>query len=112
MPDRIICLDANYAYFPLPYHKVHVSLVNGRPGASGPSRTLIDFTQARFIRIRLQRLKMFPQDQRSMYEFLDMLRRRQYFYSFRKITIGGQCPCNGHASECPVNQATMVKLLL
>ncbi len=88
--------------------QVHVSLVNGRPGASGPSRTLVDFTQARFIRMRLQRLRMLPQDQHTRYEFLHKLRLRQYFYSLRDIAIGGQCPCNGHASECPVDYSTMV----
>ena len=82
--------------------------MNGRPGASGPSRTLVDFTLARFIRIRMQRLRMSPQDAATPHDFLDQLTLRKYFYSFRDITIGGQCPCNGHASECPVDQATMV----
>ena len=47
--------------------------------------------------------------QATPYDFLDQLTLRKYFYSFRDITIGGQCPCNGHASECPVDQATMVR---
>ena len=46
--------------------------------------------------------------QATPYDFLDQLTLRKYFYSFRDITIGGQCPCNGHASECPVDQTTMV----
>ena len=51
-----------------------------------------------------------PNDsQATPYDFLDQLTLRKYFYSFRDITIGGQCPCNGHASECPVDQATMVR---
>ena len=51
---------------------------------------------------------MSPQDAATPHDFLDQLTLRKYFYSFRDITIGGQCPCNGHASECPVDQATMV----
>jgi len=44
------------------FFQIHVSLVNGRPGASGPSRTLSDFTLARFVRIRLRRLRVLPPD--------------------------------------------------
>lgn len=82
--------------------------MNGRPGASGPSRTLVEFTQARFIRIRLQRLRMTVQDEQLTYDFVDKLNLRRYFYSIRDITVGGQCPCNGHANECPVNQISNV----
>ena len=49
-----------------------------------------------------------PIPQATPHDFLDQLTLRKYFYSFRDITIGGQCPCNGHASECPVDQTTMV----
>ena len=28
---------------------------------------------------------------------------RKYFYSVKDISIGGQCPCHGHASDCPVS---------
>ena len=86
--------------------------MNGRPGAAGPSQTLVDFTQARFIRLRLQQLRLLSQDQQTLYDFMQKLRLRQYFYSLRDITVGGQCPCNGHASECPVDQRTMVRKIL
>jgi hypothetical protein len=36
------------------------------------------------------------------------LRLRQYFYSLSEVAIGGQCPCNGHADECPLDRTTMV----
>ncbi len=82
--------------------------MNDRPGSDGPSKTLVDFTQARFIRLRFQRLLMLPQDQLVRYDLLQKFRLRQYYYSIRDLTIGGQCPCNGHAEHCPVDQATMV----
>ncbi len=90
-----------------------MSLVNGRPGASGPSRTLSDFTLARYIRIRFRRLRILATDQLLVNEFAypDTTVLRRYFYSLRDITIGGQCPCNGHANECPVNHNTMVREL-
>ena len=90
--------------------------MNGRPGASGPSRTLTEFTRARYVRIRMRRLRLLPEDERvlnsnSLYPYSsssDGTMLRRYFYSFRDITIGGQCPCNGHANECLVQHDSMV----
>ena len=90
--------------------------MNGRPGASGPSRTLTEFTRARYVRIRMRRLRLLPEDERvlnsnSLYPYAsssDGTMLRRYFYSFRDITIGGQCPCNGHANECLVQHDSMV----
>ena len=88
--------------------------MNGRPGASGPSRTLTDFTMARYVRIRMRRLRLLPEDEQFLSggsllpSSSDGTTLRRYFYSLRDITIGGQCPCNGHASECNVQHSTMV----
>ena len=88
--------------------------MNGRPGSSGPSRTLTDFTLARYVRIRLRRLRLLPEDEQFLNEgsllpsSSDGTTLRRYFYSLRYITIGGQCPCNGHASECRIQHNTMV----
>ena len=88
--------------------------MNGRPGSSGPSRTLTDFTLARYVRIRLRRLRLLPEDEQYLNggsllpSSSDGTTLRRYFYSLRDITIGGQCPCNGHASECSIQHKTMV----
>lgn len=88
--------------------------MNGRPGSSGPSRTLTDFTLARYVRIRLRRLRLLPEDEQYLSggsllpSSSDGTTLRRYFYSLRDITIGGQCPCNGHASECSIQHKTMV----
>ena len=88
--------------------------MNGRPGSSGPSRTLTDFTLARYVRIRLRRLRLLPEDEQYLSggsllpSSSDGTTLRRYFYSLRDITIGGQCPCNGHASECNIQHKTMV----
>ncbi len=38
-------------------------LVNERPGAQGPSKSLLEFTKARFIRLRFQKLQTLAIDQ-------------------------------------------------
>ena len=73
------------------------------------SRTLTEFTLARYVRIRFRRLRILPHDQLLVngFSYPDATVLRRYFYSLRDLTIGGQCPCNGHSNECPVNHITM-----
>nr|XP_040569600.1 laminin subunit alpha-1-like isoform X1 [Lepeophtheirus salmonis] len=111
---EVICTSYYSKLEPLEHAQIHVSLVNGRPGASGPSRTLVDFIQARFIRFRFLKLQLLPSDSYLMSGFNAIraddsiaTQARRYFYSIKDITIGGQCPCNGHANECPVDHETM-----
>ena len=109
--DEVICTSFFSKLEPLSNGEIHVSLVNGRPGASGPSRTLTEFTLARYIRIRFRRLRIAASDQPLIegggLGYPDAAVLRRYFYSLRDITIGGQCPCNGHSSECLVNPTSM-----
>ncbi|CAB4064118.1 LAMA1_2 [Lepeophtheirus salmonis] len=112
---EVICTSYYSKLEPLEHAQIHVSLVNGRPGASGPSRTLVDFIQARFIRFRFLKLQLLPSDSYLMSGFNAIraddsiaTQARRYFYSIKDITIGGQCPCNGHANECPVDHETMI----
>ena len=110
--EEVICTSYYSKLEPLENGEINVSLMNGRPGSSGPSRSLTDFTLARYIRIRLRRLRLLPEDEQilhgdSLFPYspsspTDSTMLRRYFYSFRDITIGGQCPCNGHANACDV----------
>ena len=43
-----------------------MSLMNGRPGSSGPSRTLSEFTLARYVRIRMRRIRIKASDERTL----------------------------------------------
>lgn len=42
--------------------QVHTSLVNGRPGFAGPSEALLKFTEARYVRLRLQKIRTLHGD--------------------------------------------------
>jgi hypothetical protein len=35
--------------------------------------------------------------------------RINFHFCVEDISVGGQCPCHGHASECPVQQVTFFK---
>ncbi|XP_017797924.1 PREDICTED: laminin subunit alpha-1-like [Habropoda laboriosa] len=71
--------------------EIHTHLVNGRPGALNHSTTLQEFTQARYVRFRLQGLR------RNGEAIAD---KRRAFYSIKEINIGGRCLCSGHAARC------------
>ena len=107
--DEVICTSYFSKLEPIANGEIHISLVNGRPGASGPSRTLTEFTLARYVRMRFRRLRVLPNDQLLVdgFSYPDSTVLRRYFYSLADITIGGQCPCHGHASECTVIEATL-----
>ncbi|UYV76881.1 LAMA2 [Cordylochernes scorpioides] len=84
---------------------IHTSLVNGRPGADGPTEALKEFTKARYVRLRLQKIRTLNADLMTMEsgDHIDKSVTRRYFYSIKDISIGGQCICNGHAKDCTSN---------
>ncbi|KAK6178652.1 hypothetical protein SNE40_011180 [Patella caerulea] len=103
--DQVICTSRYSRLDPLENGEIFVSLVNGRPGVEEPSQTLLDFTSARYIRIRLQKIRtlhadlMTFQNNKNLKD-LDPTVTRRYFYSIKDISIGGQCICYGHARLC------------
>ncbi|XP_064486467.1 laminin subunit alpha lam-3-like [Ornithodoros turicata] len=106
--DQVICTSYYSSVTPLEDGEIHTSLVNGRPGAVEFTEKLMDFTKARYIRLRLQRIRTLNADlmtfQTNDPDKVDKSVTRRYFYTIRDISIGGQCVCSGHAKECPAQR--------
>jgi laminin alpha 1/2 len=84
--------------------QIHTSLVVGRPGANESSTELLEFTLARYVRLRLQKIRTLNAEFMSLSPGLDDASvTRRLFYSIKDISIGGQCVCSGHASKCVQN---------
>ncbi|XP_071997663.1 laminin subunit alpha-2 isoform X3 [Engystomops pustulosus] len=108
--DEVICTSHYSKIHPLENGEIHTSLINGRPSAEDPSPTLLDFTSARFIRLRLQRIRTLNADLMMLAysdpNDLDPIVTRRYFYSIKDISVGGMCICYGHARACPWDPKT------
>ncbi|XP_066580920.1 laminin subunit alpha-1 [Prorops nasuta] len=89
--DEPICTSIYSKPIPMENGEIHTHLVNGRAGALNHSLALEEFTQARYVRLRLQGLR------RNGETIAD---KRRAFYSIKEINIGGRCLCSGHASRC------------
>lgn len=108
--DEVICTSYYSKLDPLENGEIHTSLVNGRPGVDGPSIKLRDFTKARYVRLRLQKIRTLHADLMTLQsdepERIDKSVTRRYFYSIKDISIGGQCVCSGHAESCSSDSST------
>ncbi|XP_014204068.2 laminin subunit alpha-1 [Copidosoma floridanum] len=89
--DEVICTSFYSRLTPMENGEIHTQLVNGRPGALNHSQTIQDFTEARYVRIRLQGFRRRGDA---------IVEKNRAFYSIREINIGGRCLCSGHASKC------------
>lgn len=75
--------------------------MENRPGANLSSTALLDFTLARFIRLRMQGLHTTINYLENNVQWLadrTELNKRS-FYSLQNIKIGARLQCNGHASK-------------
>ncbi|XP_043920288.1 laminin subunit alpha-2 isoform X4 [Protopterus annectens] len=108
--DEVICTSYYSKIHPLEHGEIHTSLVNGRPSADDPSPVLLEFTSARYIRLRLQRIRTLNADLMTLtYQDpndLDPIVTRRYYYSVKDISVGGMCICYGHAKACPTDPVT------
>ncbi|XP_033010826.1 laminin subunit alpha-1 [Lacerta agilis] len=108
--DEVICTSYYSKLVPLEHGEIHTSLINGRPSADDPSPTLLEFTSARYIRLRLQRIRNLNADLMTLSHHdpkdLDPIVTRRYYYSIKDISVGGMCICYGHARSCPLDEVT------
>ncbi|XP_055022543.1 laminin subunit alpha-1 [Boleophthalmus pectinirostris] len=107
---EVICTSYYSRLNPLEHGEIHTSLINGRPGADDLTSALLDFTSARHIRLRLQRIRTLNADLMTLSTHdprdIDPIVTRRYFYSIKDISIGGMCICYGHAQSCPLDPVT------
>uniref|UniRef100_A0A8C3JNQ0 Laminin subunit alpha-2 n=1 Tax=Calidris pygmaea TaxID=425635 RepID=A0A8C3JNQ0_9CHAR len=105
--DEVICTSYYSKIHPLENGEIHTSLINGRPSADDPSRELLEFTSARFIRLRFQRIRTLNADLMMFAHKdpneIDPIVTRRYYYSIKDISVGGMCICSGHAKACPLD---------
>ncbi|XP_047649706.1 laminin subunit alpha-1 isoform X2 [Phacochoerus africanus] len=108
--DEVICTSYYSRLVPLEHGEIHTSLINGRPSSDDLSPKLLEFTSARYIRLRLQRIRTLNADLMTLShrdpKDLDPIVTRRYYYSIKDISIGGMCICYGHASSCPWDKTT------
>uniref|UniRef100_A0A671NY82 Uncharacterized protein n=1 Tax=Sinocyclocheilus anshuiensis TaxID=1608454 RepID=A0A671NY82_9TELE len=93
--------------------QIHTSLINGRPSADDLTPELLEFTSARFIRLRLQRIRTLNADLMTLSyrdpKDVDPIVTRRYYYSIKDISVGGMCICYGHAQSCPWDPVTKLQ---
>ncbi|XP_076872711.1 LOW QUALITY PROTEIN: laminin subunit alpha-2 [Brachyhypopomus gauderio] len=108
--NEVICTSFYSRIHPLENGEIHTSLINGRPSADDPSPTLLNFTTARYIRLKFQRIRTLNADLMTLAlndpRDIDPIVTRRYYYSIKDISVGGMCICYGHAKACPLNTFT------
>ncbi|XP_065805141.1 laminin subunit alpha-1 [Labrus bergylta] len=104
---EVICTSFYSKLDPLEHGEIHTSLINGRPGADDTTPELLNFTSARYIRLRLQRIRTLNADLMTLIsrdpKQIDPIVTRRYYYSIKDISVGGMCICYGHAQSCPLD---------
>ncbi|XP_071340289.1 laminin subunit alpha-1 [Trachinotus anak] len=107
---EVICTSYYSKLNPLEHGEIHTSLINGRPSADDLTSDLLNFTSARYIRLRLQRIRTLNADLMTLSardpRDIDPIVTRRYYYSIKDISVGGMCICYGHAQSCPLDPIT------
>lgn len=100
--SEVICSTKFGKALPLENGEMHVSLINGRPGANASSHELLEFTMARYVRLRFVAMhsSIAAADNSIRWLVDDEALAKRSFYSIRSIRIGGRCICSGHADKC------------
>lgn len=100
--SEVICSTKFGKALPLENGEMHISLINGRPGANSSSHELLEFTAARYVRLRFIAMHSSISSSDNSVRWLvdDEALAKRSFYSIRSIRIGGRCICSGHANQC------------
>uniref|UniRef100_A0A8P4GTB8 Laminin, alpha 1 n=1 Tax=Dicentrarchus labrax TaxID=13489 RepID=A0A8P4GTB8_DICLA len=87
---EVICTSYYSRLNPLEHGEIHTSLINGRPGADDLTSDLLNFTSARYIRLRLQRIRTLNADLMTLSardpRDIDPIVTRRYVLSLSIIT--------------------------
>ncbi|KAK6316217.1 hypothetical protein J4Q44_G00137410, partial [Coregonus suidteri] len=92
-----VCTDEFSDISPLTGGNVAFSTLEGRPSAYNfdQSAVLQEWVTATDLLISLDRLNTFGDE-----FFKDAKVLRSYFYAISDFSVGARCKCNGHGSEC------------
>ncbi|EAT47381.1 AAEL001477-PA [Aedes aegypti] len=103
--SEVICSTQFSSVDPLESGEINLSLITGRPSEKTTSQELLNFTLARYIRIRLLRMHTAVfRDGVSADSGVDIqAQAKRSFYTIRSLRIGGRCFCSGHAAKCKAN---------
>ena len=73
------------------HSQIHLSLVKNRPGVNTSTNELLEFTLARYVRIRLQSMHTTLQSENNIQWMVDPVElKKRSFYSLRFIKIGAR----------------------
>uniref|UniRef100_A0A1B0D2T9 Uncharacterized protein n=1 Tax=Phlebotomus papatasi TaxID=29031 RepID=A0A1B0D2T9_PHLPP len=97
---EVICSTQFGKVLPLENGEIHVSLINGRPGANSSSAELLEFSLARYVRLRFVKMHSMMTNRAVEWLLDDKAMAKRSFYSVKSIRIGGRCVCSGHAKDC------------
>lgn len=100
--DEVICSTKYSKLTPLENGEIQLSLLANRPGLNYSSPELLNFTLARFVRLRLQAMHTATVTRNSVQAPLGdatAAAEMRSFYSMRHIKIGARAMCAGHASK-------------
>ncbi|XP_065226738.1 laminin subunit alpha lam-3-like [Planococcus citri] len=100
--DEVLCSTFYSKIKPLEGGEIHAFIAKGRPGCISSctvlsTKELREFSIARFLRFRFQKFSLTKEQQSSL---SDPFVQKRLFYSIKKISIGAQCICHGHAGKC------------
>lgn len=107
--SEVICSTQFSAVDPLENGEINLSLITGRPSEKTTSQELLNFTLARYVRIRLVRMHTAVHREGVIGEGVvdAQAQAKRSFYTIRSLRIGGRCFCSGHAGKCKANENTV-----